>query len=409
MQTNKASTAEKLSQAIEQQAVAAIRRAPRPLWYDAARVRILLDYRPALRQRTGVGQYAHELASALQALMPPGDDLVLFSSSWKDRLPGDVIPGAGRVDARIPVSVLNAAWHRLEWPPIELLAGPTDIAHSLHPLLMPSRSARRVITIHDLDFLDHPERTTAEIRRDYPALAAGHAARADLVVVNSQHTAEAVRARLHVGDARLVVCRPGVPSDWAARTVPVGTGPILFVGTIEPRKNLPTLFRAYEQLLRDLPDVPPLLLAGRTVEQSAAILAPLEAAPLSGRVRHLGYVTDQRRRELYADASVLVLPSLDEGFGLTALEALHVGVPVVASNRGALPEVVGGAGVLVDPLDSGAMAAAIARLLADDGRRRATIEAGWKQAQQFTWRASARNLLEAYRRIVPARTAGRLC
>ena len=409
MQTNKASTAEKLSQAIEQQAVAAIRRAPRPLWYDAARVRILLDYRPALRQRTGVGQYAHELASALQALMPPDDDLVLFSSSWKDRLPGDVIPGAGRVDARIPVSVLNAAWHRLEWPPIELLAGPTDIAHSLHPLLMPSRSARRVVTIHDLDFLDHPERTTAEIRRDYAALAAGHAARADLVVVNSQHTAEAVRARLHVGDARLVVCRPGVPSDWAARTVPVGTGPILFVGTIEPRKNLPTLFTAYEQLLRELPDVPPLLLAGRTVEQSAAILAPLQSAPLSGRVRHLGYVTDQRRRELYAEASVLVLPSLDEGFGLTALEALHVGVPVVASNRGALPEVVGGAGALVDPLDSPAMAAAIARLLADQGLRRARIEAGWKQAQQFTWRASARTLLEAYRRVVPTPTPGHSC
>jgi glycosyltransferase involved in cell wall biosynthesis len=373
-------------------------------------VRILIDYRPALRQRTGVGQYVHELASALQRQLDPADSLVLFSSSWKDRLQPGVVPGAARIDARIPVSALNFTWHRLEWPPVELLAGPADVAHSLHPLLMPARSAAQVVTIHDLDFLDHPERTRAEIRRDYPALAARHAARADLVVVNSDYTADAVETRLGVSGDRLVVCRPGVPSGLSPRQQQAGVGPILFVGTIEPRKNLPTLFSAYEKVIRARPEAPPLVLAGGTVEQSAPILAALEGRPaLAGRVRRLGYVSDADRRALYGDASMLVLPSLEEGFGLTALEAMHVGVPVVASNRGALPEVLGSAGILVDAMDADAFSAAIVRLLDDEGFSAAQARAGRERAGQFTWEESAGRLLSAYRRAISHRRAGVQC
>ena len=125
--------------------------------YDAARVRILLDYRPALRQRTGVGQYVHELAAAMLPRLRPGESLVLFSSSWKDRLEPHRLPGASVVDVRVPVRVLNLAWHRLEWPPVERFAGAVDVAHSTHPLLLPSRHrAVKVVTVYDLDFLDHP-------------------------------------------------------------------------------------------------------------------------------------------------------------------------------------------------------------------------------------------------------------
>jgi hypothetical protein len=91
-------------------------------------VRILIDYRPALRQRTGVGEYAHELASAVAGVLPPGDNLTLFSSSWKDRLPPGTIPEVPIVDARVPVTLLNLAWHRLEWPPVESLAGGVVVA-----------------------------------------------------------------------------------------------------------------------------------------------------------------------------------------------------------------------------------------------------------------------------------------
>ncbi len=136
-------------------------------------MRVLIDYRPALRERSGVGEYTHELVRALLAAYPParpenGFELSLFSSSWKDRLvPAPELAGATIVDRQIPVRLLNLAWHRLGWPPAEALAGGEyDVTHSLHPLLMPSRAAAQVITIHDLSFLTHPDRTRAEIRRD---------------------------------------------------------------------------------------------------------------------------------------------------------------------------------------------------------------------------------------------------
>lgn len=377
-------------------------RLPR-ICYDAPRVRILLDYRPALRHRTGVGQYVHELAAALHGQLSPGESLVLFSSSWKDRLAGSAVPGARTVDRRIPVRLLNFAWHRLEWPPVELLAGPIDVAHSPHPLLTPARHAVQVVTIHDLDFLDHPERTRAEIRRDYPRLAASHACRADLVVAVSRFTAARVASRLGVEPPRLVVCRAGAP-PWPARTEPAVAGPILFIGTIEPRKNLPALFAAYERVRAGRPDAPPLVLAGRTVEQSGAILQAWRDRPmLNGHVRHLGYVGDSERLRLLGEASMLVLPSLEEGFGLPALEAMQVGVPVVASTRGALPEVVGDAGTLVEPTDHAALAAAIDALLGDPGRRAAQAAAGRARAASFSWSDSAASLLEAYRQAVARR------
>ena len=187
-------------------------------------MRVLLDYRPALRQRSGVGEYTHQLVKALLAAFPadaPGAplELTLFSSSWKDRLvlPEGELPGAATIDRHVPVSVLNRAWHRFGWPPAELLTGRRfDVTHSLHPLILPSRAAAHVVTIHDLDFLAHPERTRAEIRRDYPALARDHAHRADRVIVPSRFTAGEVERLLGVPADRISVCPPGAP-DWAPR------------------------------------------------------------------------------------------------------------------------------------------------------------------------------------------------
>lgn len=371
----------------------------------SARVRILLDYRPALRERTGVGEYVHGLASALRAHLPAGDDLVLFSSSLRDRLDRAAVPGATVVDAHVPVRALNYAWHRLGWPPVEMLAGAADIVQAAHPLLIPSRAARvRAITIYDLDFLDHPERTSAEIRRDYAPLVPAHAARADLVVTISRHSAAQIADRLRVPADRLVICRPGAP-PWARRAEPAAAGPILFVGTIEPRKNVGVLLRAYARVVEGRPHVPPLLLAGRAGYESQTVLRQLREPPLAGRVQHLGYVDDATRRALFEQASMVVVPSLEEGFGLPALEAMSAGVPVVASRRGALPEVVGDAGVLVDAEDDVAFAAAIDALLADPMRRRAHADAGATRARGFTWEDSAARLLAAYR-VAMERQAG---
>lgn len=358
-------------------------------------MRILIDYRPALRERTGVGEYVHGLSTALTADLPSGDSLTVFSSSWKDRMAPGAVPGAAQVDARIPVRLLNLAWHRLEWPPVEWLAGAADVVHSMHPLLMPSRKAARVITIHDLYFLDRPDATAAEIRRDYVPLSRDHARRADGIVVISEYTRKLVTERFGVDPARVTVCYPGAP-DWPARAEPAAVGPILFVGTIEPRKNVPGLLRAYETLLARMPDAPDLVIAGRA-PAGAGIERWLADRSLTGRVRVTGYVTEETRRQLYRDASVLAVPSFDEGFGITALEAMTVGVPVVAARRGALPEVVGAAGLLVEPDDHERLAEALQRVLSDAAARRQMIAAGTQQAATFSWRTSAGRLREAYR------------
>jgi glycosyltransferase involved in cell wall biosynthesis len=365
------------------------------------RVRVLIDYRPALRNPSGVGEYARQLVAGLAGQA----DITLFSSSWKDRLvrpPELSALSAGDVevvDLRIPVAALNFAWHRLGWPSAEALTDRVfDVTHSLHPLILPSRSAAQVVTIHDLNFLEHPERTRAEIRRDYPALARAHAHRADHIVVPSRFTKAEVERRLGVAGERISVCSPGAP-DWAPRASPPDCGYLLFFGTLEPRKNVGTLLDAYERLLamNGTKAPPVLLLAGGATADSAPWLERLARAPLAGHVRHIGYVDPAARRALYEGARALVQPSFEEGFGLPALEAMTMGVPVVAANRGALPEVVGDAGLLVDPDDAAAMAAAVARLLDDDALAAACASAGVERSRGFHVSSMAEHVLEAYR------------
>ena len=367
-------------------------------------VRIFVDYRPALRERTGVGEYVHEVARALVATAPADESLILFSASWKDRLDPAVLPGALTIDHRLPVRVLNFAWHRLEWPTIEKLTGQTfAVAQSFHPLLAPSTDAAQLVTIHDLDFLDHPERSRAEIRRDYPALAASHAARADHVLVNSHHTARTVETRLGVAGDRISVAQPGAP-DWPRRTEEPAEGCILFLGTIEPRKNVDTLLDAYERLLARSPDAPPLVLAGGSTTETAPTMRRTQLAPFAGRVETPGYVEAATRLDLYRRALVFVMPSHTEGFGMTVLEAMTCGVPVIASARGALPEAAGSAARLVDPDDADGLAAAIAEVLGNRALRDRMREDGWRQAAKFTWRDTAMSVRDAWARAIAARS-----
>ncbi len=382
-------------------------------------MRVLIDYRPALRGRTGAGEYTHELAAALvaRARRPggaPGLDITLFSSSWKDRVTlAPELMGASVVDARVPVALLNLCWHRLRWPPIERLTRRDyDVAHSSHPLLMPSHGAARVVTIHDLDFLHHPERTRAEIRRDYPTLVARHARAADAILVPSRFTQQEVVRLLEVDPARITVCSPGAP-DWIPRAQSGNRrGYILFLGTLEPRKNLGTLLDAYERILAAHPgpdgqaSVPELVLAGRPTPEATAWLDRIGRPPLAGRVRAIGYVDPAHRQALYEGARVLVMPSLDEGFGLPVLEAMAVGVPVVAANRGALPEVLGGTGVLVDPLNAADIAAGLQRVIQDEAFSTACATLGLTRAAAYRWTDAAARACDAYGQALAHRATG---
>jgi glycosyltransferase involved in cell wall biosynthesis len=386
-------------------------------------VRVLIDYRPALRERSGVGEYTHQLTKALLAAAAAAKsgrtlELTLFSSSWKDRFRQTTdVTGAAIVDRKVPVRVLNFAWHRLGWPPAELLASRSfDVVHSLHPLLMPARRAAQVVTIHDLNFLTHPERTRAEIRRDYPALARVHAHRADAVVVPSAYTASEVERLLDVPRDRMAICAPGAP-DWSPRAMAPNDGYLLFFGTLEPRKNVGGLLDAYERLLATAQTaavnaghagsarsgIPMLVLAGKATDDAEPWLDRIGRPPLRGAVRHVGYVDADHRRALFEGARLLVQPSFDEGFGMTVLEAMSAGVPVVASNRGSLPEVLGGAGLLIDPDQPADIARAIGRLLEDEPLSAACSARGVARASAFRWQSTADRVFETYLEAIERR------
>jgi glycosyltransferase involved in cell wall biosynthesis len=372
---------------------------------------VLVDYRPALRERTGVGEYVHEMLAALSH-RPDGDELHLLTSSLKDRLEPAVrgeLKGVRVHDLRLPGKLLNWAWHRREWPPVEALAAVTpDVVHSAHPLLMPSRRAAQIVTIHDLDFLEHPERTSAEIRRDYVPLAADHARRAGAVLTSSRHTAEAIVERLRVPGDRVIVCPPG-PPRWThgSRSSPrPAEGYILFVGTLSARKNISTLLDAYERLVLRRSGVPPLRLAGARTPDAARWLARMSHPPLAGRAEYVGYVADAGRRALFEGASVIVMPSWHEGFGLPALEAMALGIPVVAAKAGALPEVVADAGLLFDPADAEALADALERLLTDAPLATACITSGLARSASWTWEQAASRVHAMYA-AAAERRAGR--
>jgi glycosyltransferase involved in cell wall biosynthesis len=362
-------------------------------------VRIVVDYRPALRARTGVGEYIHQVVKGL-ADVGPQDDITLFSSSWKDRPATDLaseMPRVRIVDRRFPVRPLNLAWHRLGWPPVEALAeGAYDVAHSPHPLLLPTRTAAQVVTIHDLHFMAHPGRTSHEIRRDYPALAAAHAQRADGIIVSSKFAAGEVQRMFSVPLEKIAICPAGTP-EWATG-IQGGDrhGYLLFVGTLDARKNIAGLLDAYAQLLSRHRNLPRLIVAGGAGAEAAQWLERLQVPPLAGHVEYLGYVTPERRAELFRGARLFLMPSFEEGFGLPALEAMAAGVPVIASHRGSIPEVVDDAGLLIDPTDTAMLAQAIESAMDDAALWDTMRQRGLARARQFSWAQTARDIRRAY-------------
>jgi glycosyltransferase involved in cell wall biosynthesis len=302
------------------------------------------------------------------------------------------------VDRRIPVRALTWAWNRLGSPPIEWLAGAADVVHAATPVEIPARSARSVLTIHDLHFLRHPERMEAEMRRDFPRLVRRHAARAAAIIVSSAYTAADVSATLGIARRRIHLCPPGAP-PWAdsVRRRRTGTARrhILFLGRLDARKNVGVLLEAYARLTERRPEAPALVIAGAETPAAAGWHERARSLHLNGMIRWTGYVDETTRQDLFAGACMLVLPSLDEGFGLPVLEAMACGVPVVISTGGSLPEVAGDAARPLAPDDVDGFREAMEALLHPDVAAVAARR-GLARAETFRWDRTAAHVWQAY-------------
>jgi glycosyltransferase involved in cell wall biosynthesis len=365
-----------------------------------------IDLRPSLSRPTGVGAYVVSLAQRLPEAAPQ-DRFYLFSASLSERYPQRQWPGNVKlVDRAIPVRVLNSAWHRLEWPPLDTLVGaPLDLVHSPHPLLLPARKAKRIVTIHDLFFLKHPDMTRAEVRRDYPDLVRDHVRRADGVICPSEHTASEARLLLDVPSAKIAVIPNGVDPEYrepaseaaveavlARHRLPRGA--LLYVGSDEKRKNLVNLAMAYMGMGGRRSRMPPLILVGPGPEWAQG------GSTYGSKIHATGYLETREIRLLMAASRALVLPSLEEGFGLPVAEAMAAGLPVVCSRGSALEEVAGDAATLVNPLDTRSIADGIDKILGDETLARVQRERGLARSKMFDWDIAARQTLEFYRRVL---------
>lgn len=365
-----------------------------------------LDLRSSLARPTGVGSYVLAMARRLPALAP-SDHFYFFSASFKDRYPAMAWPGnVTLVDRRLPVRTLNYAWNRLGWPSLDRLVGQAlDLVHSPHPLIVPGKKARHIVTIHDLFFLKHPDLTEAEIRRDYVGLVGEHVRRADGVICGSEHTASEARILLDVSTKKIVVIPHGVDPAYrepiseeevaavlARRRLPRGA--LLYVGSDERRKNLVSLAMAYIGLARRHSRIPPLVLVGPGSHwaQGGSISGP--------QIMATGYLETREIRALMAASACLVLPSLEEGFGLPVVEAMAAGLPVVCSRGSALEEVAGGAATLVDPLDTASIANGIESVLANPKRAEEQRQKGLEQSRRFDWDTTAARTIEFYRHVL---------
>jgi glycosyltransferase involved in cell wall biosynthesis len=365
-----------------------------------------LDVRPSLKNPTGVGTYVLGLLEHLPS-QAPDDRFTFFSASAKERYPSREWPANVRlVDRRVPVQVLNLAWSRLGWPPLDRLVGaPLDLVHSPHPLIVPCSKGKQILTVHDLFFLKHPELVAGDARRDYVGLVREHVKRADGVVCVSEYTASEVRRLLDVPEEKIVVTPHGIdpiftqePSpervEQALRRYALPRGGILYLGSDEKRKNLVTLVMAYFALARKRREVPPLVLVGPGSEWSQG------GTRIGPQIRATGYLPREDVRALFAASAMLVLPSLEEGFGLPVVEAMAAGLPVVCSTGSALSEVAGDAALLVEARDTAALANAIDRLLEDRTLARELRSRGSERSKQFDWQQTAALTLAFYRKVL---------
>ncbi len=357
-------------------------------------------------RNAGISKYIYGLLSHL----PLADSTIRYTVYTHERR--GTLPGMRRALTRLNTHrpAVRVVWEQMMWP--LLLARDPSPAHVIHgmayalPLVL---SVPSVVTIYDLAFVRVPDAFRPWNRLYLRLVTRISARRAAHVCVISESTAGDVLRWLHLPKARVTVVYPGVDdrferpseSELAAfrqrRRLPDRY--VLYLGTLEPRKNLVQLLRAYARLAGSDPHAPLLVLAGGRGWGVEAIFAEAERLNVMDRVLFPGYIPSAEQPYWYAAADLFVYPSRYEGFGMPVLEAMACGTPVVTSNTSSLPEVVGDAGLLVDPDDVAALADALAEMLSSPERRARLGRAARERARRFSWLRAAQRQVEVYRRL----------
>jgi glycosyltransferase involved in cell wall biosynthesis len=366
---------------------------------------IYLDVSAAVHRRAGLGRYAESLARALVASTP--NRYALFYNRERGIEP---LAGLEHLPART-VALGYKPWRMLVWlgqlarVGFDRLLPDAELFHATEHLLLPLRSTPTVLTVHDLIFRYLPEHHKP-LNRWYLNLTMPlYCRRAGHIITVSEHSKRDLISAYGIAEEKITVVyeaaaprfRPQpsqVVADVRAR-YGLPERYLLFVGTIEPRKNLSRLLDAFEAICADgLTDG--WVIVGRRGWLYGDFFARLESSPVREAILLPGYVPDEDLPAFYAGAQALVLPNVYEGFGLPVLEAMACGTPTVASNASCIPEIGGEAALYFDPLDVEAMADAVRRLLHDAGLQGELRARGLAQAARFSWGRAASETRAVY-------------
>jgi glycosyltransferase involved in cell wall biosynthesis len=367
-------------------------------------LRVAVDLTSQLTPRTGVGVFATETTERLAAR----DDLALtaFAVSWRGRgrLASAVPPNVAVVGRPMAARPLRALWKRLDHPRVDRWIGRHDVVWGPN-YVVPPTGAAALASVHDLTTVHFPQLATADTLA-YPRLVQRALDRGAWVHTPSSFVRNEVIDHFDVDPDRVVSIplgvRGAVPGDAiAGQKLAGGERYVLALGTVEPRKDLPTLVRAFDLLAEDDPDVR-LVVAGPDGWGADALARALDGSGHRDRIVRAGWVSDTDRDSLLRGAGVYAYPSIYEGFGFPPLEAMSVDVPVVATDTGSLPEVAGPGAELVPVGDPEALAAALARVLTDDVHRRDLVARGREVVARHSWGGTAESFAALLKRVAAA-------
>ncbi len=374
-------------------------------------MRIGFDVRPFLKEETGVGIYFKNLLFHL-AQVDPANEYYLLSSSYKDRFPPQKIPPFTNKrfrDFHFPVSVVNFFWYKLSWPPLDhFFRTELDLTHSATPIILPTKG-KKIVTVHDLFFMDFPRMTDRETRKILRCRIDRSLLRSDGIVAVSQFTKNQILERFAVEEEKVKVIYHGLETSLNDEISPeeieemkerysLPTSFILFVGAIEPRKNLLNLIETLRIIHRKHEKIP-LLIVGQHGSDSRNLEKKIEKEKLEAWIKIMGYLPDKEVRIFYRLASVFALPSLCEGFGFPLLEAMASNLPIAASQTSAIPEIAQSAALYFRPEDPEDMAEKIILALEDENVRQNLIAKGRKRVLKFNWKRTALETLNFYKDV----------
>ncbi len=363
-------------------------------------MKVALELQPCCGKRSGIGTYAYELAKRLTARNGLEFYGNLFNFVGRNdnsqNLEGIVIPI--RESRIFPYGVYRRIWNWLPIPYQSLFPDKADLSIFFNYIVPPHIGGRVITTIHDMTWLRFPETMDKRNRKRLREGMDRSILRSDHILTISRFSKQEIVDLLGIPEERISVvpCAPSLSSDAEDFTLCVEkfhiTKPyLLYLGTIEPRKNLVRLLKAYSLLKKEQGIVHQLVLAGGRGWELEEIYRMAENT--SGVVL-TGYLTAAEKNTLYQNATAFVFPSLYEGFGIPPLEAMSLGCPVISSHAASLPEVVGEAARLVDPLDENDIAQGIWDVVSDREYSSGLVVKGYLQAEKYTWTVSAKKFNE---------------